>query len=53
MDLKEFGLRMKANGWTKIRKGSYPRPWLWDYLEIAHPEIIEEYEKWFDKEVRE
>ena len=53
MDLKEFGLKLKHGGWSKMEKGLYSRPCLWDYLEITHPEIIKEYKKWFDKEVRE
>lgn len=52
MDLKDFGLKLKRDGWKKIGKGFYPRPWIWDYLEITHPEIINEYKKWFDKVVR-
>lgn len=52
MNLKKLRSRMKDTGWDKIREGLYPRLYLWEYMETTHPEIIEEYKKWFDTEVR-
>lgn len=52
MDLKELRLKLKAGWWDRAREGLYPRPYLWEYVEATHPEIIEEYKNWFDKEVR-
>ena len=52
MDLKELRLQLKAGGVDTIKKPLYPRPCLTEWLEITHPDIIKEFRKWFDTEVR-
>ena len=49
-----LALRMKLvkEGWDHIQRPAYPRPYLWDYLKIEHPEILEEFKEWFDDNVR-
>ena len=37
---------------TGTPEGHYPNTLLFNYCYIAHPEIIAEYEKWFDSDIR-
>lgn len=50
--LKTLAEKMRKGGWNKIRKGLLPRPYIYEYIEATHPEIIEEFAKWFEEEVR-
>ena len=50
--LKTLAKKMKKGGWGKMKKWSYPRQYLYEYIEATHPEIIEEFVKWYDEEVR-
>lgn len=50
--LKELEIKMTNHGWDCMKDGLYPRPYLWDWLEITHPELVEEFKKWFDEKVR-
>ena len=52
LTLKELEIKMDNGGWGCMKDGLYPRPYLWDWLEITHPELVEEFKKWFDEEVR-
>lgn len=51
-NLENLEKKMIRSGWGKMEKGRYPRPFVWDWIVAAHPEIIEEYKSWFDREVR-
>ncbi len=44
--------RLKGNGYGTLPKGRYPRNYLWEWLAENHPDVLKEYEEWFDGEVR-
>lgn len=48
MTLNELDAKIVAQGWNTMKKGTYPRPLLWDWLKITHPELIEEFKEHFD-----
>ena len=52
-ELKTLAERMIKNGWGKIKKPNYPRPFVADWLYLTHPKLWEEYKEWFDMNVRE
>lgn len=39
-------------GHGRIPEGQYPQTLLFNYCWVAHHEIIDEYERWFDSEIR-
>lgn len=39
-------------GWGMIPADKYPNTLLFNYCWVSHPEIIAEYERWFDSEIR-
>ena len=50
--LKEFEQKTINDGWDCMHEGLYPRPVVADWLKIAHPDVWEEFKKWFDEKVR-
>jgi len=52
MEKKELAQHLADYGCDCIKDGLYPRLYLWDYIKIEHPELIEEFKNWFDAEVR-
>ena len=51
-DNERLAERLIKGGWDCLKEGTYPRPYLWNWLENAHPEILKEFQKWFDENVR-
>ena len=49
--LKKLRFRLINDEYNQIETG-YPISGLWTWTTITHPEIVEAYMKWFDKEVR-
>ena len=51
--LKELQERLIKGGWGEMEKPNYPRPQVGDWLQITHPEVLQEYKEGFDINVRE
>lgn len=50
--LLDLRMKLVKEGWDHMERPAYPCPYLWDYLKIEHPEILEQYKNWFDDNVR-
>ena len=45
-------MKLVKEGWDHMQRPAYPRPYVWDYLKIEHPDILQEFQNWFDDNVR-
>ena len=51
--LEELKDELIEGGWGCMKEGLYPRPYIGEWLAIAHPDILKEFREWFDDEIRE
>ena len=50
--LLDLRMKLVREGWDHMQRPAYPRPYVWDYLALEHPEILDEFKNWFDENVR-
>ena len=51
-NLKDLEKHMKKYGWGNCLKDKYPAPYLWTFIRITHPELLQGYKDWYDAEIR-
>lgn len=48
-DLKSL---LKIQGFESTPENRYPYKGLWEFVKITNPEILKDYQDWFDREIR-